>query len=707
VKVVVRCRPLNSKEKDKKERVIVHFDAGACQVHVSKPDGQPGKTFTFDTVFPIGTTQKTIWGETAQSIVDSVISGYNGTIFAYGQTGTGKTFTMEGVPEDENLRGIMPNAFQYIMQQVENAASNTEFLVRTSFLEIYNDQVYDLLGKSRAKMEVREKRDKYGKSEVFVKDLKHFVVKSSADMMRILLRGQKIRKVGATAMNKGSSRSHSIFTVCIESCEISTDGKKMFKVGKLNMVDLAGSERQSKTGATGDRLVEGNAINQSLSALGNVIKALVSKGNVHVPFRDSKLTRLLQNSLGGNTKTVMVANIGPAASNFDETINTLRYASRAKSIKNKPRVNQDPKDAMLKKCQDEIEALRKQLEAAKTEGGHIGLDTGGEGEGEVIEEIEEKMIVKEIEVSTGLSEEDKKKAAAEVLEKHRHQKKVDQEMARVIKLRKEGNEEAAKQLEEELDSKRKAIEEEKDRLDSIQKKLTEKTHLLMKGQKTLEAARLQRGKLKKAEEELRRRKQQEMKIKDQMSKAREKELLLEEQYANQQDELKKKTSKLKELFQRYREKQQDLADLQDEWEVERVDLVENIRELDQQLRLRDLILKHYIPERWIKEIEERSQYNEPTDHWIIPGLQYAANNIQHDDTKLMRHKANTNFARQLMRRNQGNRGQFNPMGYQESDEEEKAELYLDGPPPKKNPFNTYGVDIRKRRKKRSKGRKRR
>merc|ERR1719393_74628 len=180
-------------------------------------------------------------------------------------------------------------------------------------------------------------------------------------MNQVLAAGLNNRSTGATNMNAESSRSHSIFLVTIEQACIGPDGEEHIRVGKLNMVDLAGSERQSKTGATGERLKEATKINLSLSALGNVISALVDGKSSHIPYRDSKLTRLLQDSLGGNTKTVMVANCGPADYTFDETLSTLRYAYRAKSIKNKPRINEDPKDAMIREFQEEIARLKQQL----------------------------------------------------------------------------------------------------------------------------------------------------------------------------------------------------------------------------------------------------------------------------------------------------------------------------------------------------------
>ena len=195
----------------------------------------------------------------------------------------------------------------------------------------------------------------------YVKDLTTFVVKSAIEIDQVMQSGKKNRSVGSTLMNQQSSRSHSIFTIVCECAQENDAGKPSIRVGKLNLVDLAGSERQSKTGATGDRLKEATKINLSLSALGNVISALVDGKSQHIPYRDSKLTRLLQDSLGGNTKTVMCANMGPAGYNYDETVSTLRYANRAKNIKNKPKINEDPKDAMLREFQEEIARLKEQL----------------------------------------------------------------------------------------------------------------------------------------------------------------------------------------------------------------------------------------------------------------------------------------------------------------------------------------------------------
>ena len=360
VKVAIRCRPLNDKETTQGHVKIVNINKARGEISVQKPQVEETKQFTFDMVYGDDAEQGNIYVESSSPIVANVLEGYNGTIFAYGQTGTGKTHTMTGVIGDENLRGIMPRAFDDIFRSIESDSDQTQFLVRASYLEIYNEEVRDLLSKNpKNRLELHEKVD----SGVYVKDLSYFAAKSSDEVRKIMYIGSKNRSVGETLMNAHSSRSHSLFTITVERSELGADNKQHIRVGKLNMVDLAGSERIAKTGATGDRLKEATKINLSLSTLCHVISSLTDPKATYIPYRDSKLTRLLQDSLGGNTKTVMIANVGPADYNFDETLNTLRYASRAKNIQNKPRINEDPKDALLREYQDEISKLREQLNA--------------------------------------------------------------------------------------------------------------------------------------------------------------------------------------------------------------------------------------------------------------------------------------------------------------------------------------------------------
>ncbi|KAM5270053.1 kinesin-like protein KIF17 isoform 2-T2 [Hipposideros larvatus] len=359
VKVVVRCRPMNRRERDLNCQPVVTVDSarGQCFIQNPRAADEPPKQFTFDGAYYMDHVTEQIYNEIAYPLVEGVTEGYNATIFAYGQTGSGKSFTMQGLLDPPSQRGIIPRAFEHIFESVQ-CAENTKFLVRASYLEIYNEDIRDLLGAdTKQKLELKEHPEK----GVHVKGLSMHTVHSVAQCEHIMQMGWKNRSVGYTLMNKDSSRSHSIFTVSIEIYAVDERGKDHLRAGKLNLVDLAGSERQSKTGATGERLKEATKINLSLSALGNVISALVDGRCKHIPYRDSKLTRLLQDSLGGNTKTLMVACLSPADNNYDETLSTLRYANRAKNIKNKPCINEDPKDALLREYQEEIKKLKEML----------------------------------------------------------------------------------------------------------------------------------------------------------------------------------------------------------------------------------------------------------------------------------------------------------------------------------------------------------
>ena len=399
VKVAIRVRPMNKHEKDQNSTLCVEVDSANNTVSVSNKKSI--KTFPFDYVYGMDSTQREVYDQVAFPIVDSIFQGYNGTVFAYGQTGCGKTFTMMGIVDDPNLKGIIPNAFSHIFGYIKTEGESKRFLVRCSFVEIYNEEVRDLLGDSSKKLDVRENP----KKGTFVKDLTYVTIKDTDDTEKCLNKGNKNRHVGHTSMNDQSSRSHSLFTVYLEIEEKGGDGNGRIKSGKLNLVDLAGSERVGKTNATGQTFDEGKKINLSLTALGNVIDAL-SSNRKHIPYKDSKLTRLLADSLGGNTKTVMFANVSPASYNYDETIGTLRYASRAKLIKNAPKVNEDPKDALLRKYEEEIKALKEQLANG---GGDIGTideygdeedeeeDEGGEEEKEEKPKKKKKLMKKKSE----------------------------------------------------------------------------------------------------------------------------------------------------------------------------------------------------------------------------------------------------------------------------------------------------------------------
>ncbi|OPJ71420.1 hypothetical protein AV530_004888 [Patagioenas fasciata monilis] len=342
------------------ERVL-ELDVKLGQVSIRNPRAAPGelpKTFTFDAVYDASSKQADLYDETVRPLIDSVLQGFNGTIFAYGQTGTGKTYTMQGAWAEPEKRGIIPSSFEHIFTHISRS-QNQQYLVRASYLEIYQEEIRDLLAKDQSKkLELKENPE----TGVYIKDLSSFVTKNVKEIEHVMNLGSQTRSVGSTNMNEHSSRSHAIFLITIECSETGPDGEEHIRVGKLNLVDLAGSERQSKMGAHGERPKEASKINLSLSALGNVISALVDGKSTHIPYRDSKLTRLLQDSLGGNAKTIMVATLGPASHSYEESLSTLRFANRAKNIKNKPRVNEDPKDTLLREFQEEIVRLKAQLE---------------------------------------------------------------------------------------------------------------------------------------------------------------------------------------------------------------------------------------------------------------------------------------------------------------------------------------------------------
>jgi hypothetical protein len=350
--VVVRVRPFVEYELERKSRNVFQ----QVDEHIARleKEGEEVREFYFDHVFMGGSRQEDIYEKTAFMLVENAAQGFNTTVFAYGQTGCGKSFTMIGDIGSPEKMGIIPRAFHHFIDIMQG--DTKKVLIHVSFIEIYNEEIKDLLATDVPKRDLKESPDK----GVFIKDLLTVPVRSVPEMFDQMKRGDAHRSTAATKMNEHSSRSHCIFTIYYETIE-QNDRGELVKVGKMNLVDLAGSERQSKTKAEGDRLKEANKINLSLTALGNVISALVERKK-HIPFRDSKLTRLLQDSLGGNSKTLMIAACSPADYNFDETLSTLRYASRARKITNKPKVNEDPKEALIKEYASEIERLKRMLE---------------------------------------------------------------------------------------------------------------------------------------------------------------------------------------------------------------------------------------------------------------------------------------------------------------------------------------------------------
>ena len=381
LKVYIRVRPPLMREKDSSlpfrsvasvsedkttisliEYLGFEFDEALKQKEIiDNPSNFLPHPYTFDHIFDMDSTQDDVYKISAVPAVESLISGFNSTIFAYGQTGTGKTYTMEGFSYDylSPKKGLIPRAIENIFKYIENNSnSNTTFIIRVTYLQIYNESIDDLLKSEKKHLTIRENH----KKGIYVEGLSEWAVCSPNDIYALLEKGAQNRTKAHTNMNDVSSRSHAVFTIILEQMK-SFKGKKKFKCGKLNMVDLAGSERVKLSGASGKQLDESRRINKSLSALGNVINALTDPKIKHIPYRDSKLTRLLQNSLGGNCKTSMIAMISPYDGSFNESISTLNFAKRAKSIRIKAHINEEVnQNALISQYENELNRLRKELE---------------------------------------------------------------------------------------------------------------------------------------------------------------------------------------------------------------------------------------------------------------------------------------------------------------------------------------------------------
>ncbi|XP_064933426.1 chromosome-associated kinesin KIF4 isoform X1 [Columba livia] len=402
VRVALRCRPLVSKETSEGCQLCLSFVPGEPQVVVGND-----KSFTYDYVFDPSVEQEEVFNTAVAPLVRGIFEGYNATVLAYGQTGSGKTYSMGGTytanQEDEPSVGVIPRVIKLLFKEKEQR-QDWEFDLKVSYLEIYNEDILDLLCPSRERscqISIREDP----KEGIKIVGLTERNVTHVQDTVSCLEQGNNSRTVAATAMNSQSSRSHAIFTICIDQKK-KNDKNTSFRC-KLHLVDLAGSERQKKTKAEGDRLKEGININRGLLCLGNVISALgdENKKGGFVPYRDSKLTRLLQDSLGGNSHTLMIACVSPADSNLEETLNTLRYADRARKIKNKPIVNLDPQAAELHHLKQQVQQL--QVLLLQAHGGTLPVSINSMAPSENLQSLMEKnqsLMEENQKLSQGLSD---------------------------------------------------------------------------------------------------------------------------------------------------------------------------------------------------------------------------------------------------------------------------------------------------------------
>lgn len=566
VRVVVRSRPLSKSEKNRGNFSILQFEKEINQIAIQDPKTGVLKTFAYDSVYDTESTQQELYDESAFPLVESALQGYNSTIFAYGQTGCGKTFTMLGIPNDLELRGIIPNSFAHIFGCISEA-KNKLFLVKCSYIEIYNEEIRDLLNyDAKKKLELKESPDK----GIFINGVSKHDVKSTNDIAKAMESGNTHRIVKETAMNDTSSRSHAIFIIYVESSE-EAQGRTLIRAGKLNLVDLAGSERQKKTGAEGDRLKEAIKINLSLSALGNVINALVEKSR-HVPYRDSKLTLLLEDSLGGNTKTLMIAVVSPADYNFDETISTLRYASRAKFIQNKPKINEDPKDAQLREYLNEIQRLKALL--------------NGNGP-QVIERVVEKIINVE--------------------------KSIDDDSVQLpTKLKnKQFKESITLTMSDDLETSNNKVQLES-MIKDIQTKLVHGGEELDKVEKErLKAQKKFRRKLKKQE-------QKQKKLIEENKKKEEEILNIEKKYQSANEEIEDLRNIVKELRNKYRVTMNEIKNSNHLFEDEKEDFYEDLRNVNIENEFLNGLLEFIMPISEVELIKKKSTHDENNKKWIVP-----------------------------------------------------------------------------------------
>ncbi|XP_063229667.1 osmotic avoidance abnormal protein 3 [Bacillus rossius redtenbacheri] len=620
VKVIVRCRPMNTRERNLDCKNVVFMDHDMCTCSIVNPsDGStPPKTFTFDGVYDTDSTTEQIYNEIAYPLIEGVLEGYNCTVFAYGQTGCGKSFTMQGVAEPAAQRGVIPRAFEHVFEGAA-VAEGTKYLVLASYLEIYNEEIRDLLGEdARRRLDLKEHADK----GVYVQDLSQHPVQGVRDCEALMRLGWGNRAVGATLMNADSSRSHSIFSVRLEMLR---EGEHI-RSGKLNLVDLAGSERQAKTGATGDRLKEATKINLSLSALGNVISALVDGKSKHIPYRDSKLTRLLQDSLGGNTKTLMIACLSPADNNYDETLSTLRYANRAKNIRNKPRINEDPKDTMLRQYQEEIDKLRDMLQ------------TSSSG-------VPQEILVQEVR----LQFEDEMRRLREEYEREqnsKHQLQSDlqalkdhyeKQLSNISWQAKENNISVASKVPAvTIDAKtpselivNEALRSENMKVSPAQQEVLLRLKKLQESMVGGERA----GDRELKEKRLRKKRASERRLQalaSVLSRVDDGDGVVLQVYDDIQQELRIKTDALRKCRTKVKALEREILDLQSEFENERTDYLETIRKQEQQVKLYQQIsdkiataLKKECNYSDLEKIRNQAVWSDDAQHWRLPDVVFA------------------------------------------------------------------------------------
>uniref|UniRef100_G3SU56 Kinesin family member 3C n=1 Tax=Loxodonta africana TaxID=9785 RepID=G3SU56_LOXAF len=554
LKVVARCRPLSRKEEAAGHEQILTMDVKLGQVTLRNPRAAPGelpKTFTFDAVYDPSSKQADLYDETVRPLVDSVLQGFNGTVFAYGQTGTGKTYTMQGTWVEPELRGVIPNAFEHIFTHISRS-QNQQYLVRASYLEIYQEEIRDLLSKEPGKrLELKE----------------------------TLRRVVYIRLSSFVTKNRGPKEAR---------------------------------------------------FNLSLSTMGNVNGALAGNRSTH-PYRDSKLTRLLQDSLGRNAKTIMVATLGPASHSYDESLSTLRFANRAKNIKNKPRVNEDPKDTLLREFQEEIARLKAQLEKRGMLGKRPRRKSSrrkkavsapaGYPEGPVIE-----AWVAEEEDDNNNNHRPPQPILESALEKNmenylqEQKERLEEEKAAIQDDRSLVSEEKQKLLEE----KEKMLEDlwrEQQATELLAAKYKAmESKLLIGGRNIMDHTNEQQKMLELKRQEIAEQKRREREMQQEMMLRDEETMELRGTYTSLQQEVEVKTKKLKKLYAKLQAVKAEIQDQHDEYIRVRQDLEEAQNEQTRELKLKYLIIENFIPPEEKNKIMNRLFLDCEEEQWKFQPL---------------------------------------------------------------------------------------
>lgn len=539
---------------------------------------------------------------------------------------------MEGRLDVPTERGIIPRAFQHLFESIARSVATVQdqqYMVYATYLEIYNEEIRDLLSKTpKVALDLRQD----AVTGFYAEGLSRKIVKNVKDIDHHMQSGKRNRTTGKTNMNEASSRSHSIFTIVVEHSQAGGH----IRVGKLNLVDLAGSERASKTLATGQRQVEGTAINVSLTCLGNVITALAAKSKF-VPYRESKLTCLLETSLGGNAKTVMCANCSPVDFNCEETISTLKYANRAKNIKNKPQINEDPKDAMLKGLQEQIRALQEQL------GKQGAADQPLHAATAVETRVVEREVIREVHV--GLSDEQVQaihRQAREEKEMLMKQAKEDMQQL-IVQQSQTAAERAALQdaLQREAEDKRVLAEREQ----ALQNKLRAMEAKLIKGGAIISKAAQQEALLRKTEQELKQKQQVEAVLAKELAAKEEANEMLEDHYSSLQEEVQVKTNKLKKLLAKYQTALRDAHEMEADFATERNGMLEKMQSMAVEMEKKELLVANFIPNDYAQRIQARLVCD-AAGHWMLPKGQLAGNCVLRPVSHSKLRRPESEYARQ-------------------------------------------------------------